>query len=121
MKSRGDRRPKADVDRDAVKIALLVCAGKSAREAGVELGLPETTARRLAKRGLTLLPKPQDKSVVAVQPVATPAPIRVETFRQKQHRLQMEENGGKLHFRPEAAARRRRIERLGFDDTPESF
>lgn len=118
--SRGDRRPKADVERDAIKIAELVLAGKSASEAGRELGIPETTARRLAKRGLELLPKPQSKPVVAVQIIRTSPPTHiprrseVETFRQKQNRLQMEENSGRLTLRPGAAARRRHVEQFGF-------
>lgn len=74
MKPRGDRRPNADVDRDAIKIALLVREGKSARQAGIELGIAETTARRLAKRGLALLPKPQS------EPAPTTAPKTPDGF-----------------------------------------
>lgn len=111
--SRGDRRPQADVERDAIKIAELVLAGKSASEAGRELGIPETTARRLAKKGLAFFPKPQSKPVVE-RPTTVSAPVRVETFRQKQNRLQMEENSGRLTLRPGAAARRRHVEQFGF-------
>jgi hypothetical protein len=122
--SRGSKRTKADVDRDAIRIAELVLAGKTAKEAGAELGIPESTARRLAKRGLALLPTPQVNTVVDVPKSGTspsvpdsgthPAPV--ETWRQRQHRLQMQENDGRLTLRPEAADRRRRIERLGFDE-----
>jgi hypothetical protein len=100
--SRGNRRPKADVERDAIRIAELVRAGKTATDAGRELGIPETTARRLAKRGLVLLPKPQSKSVAAVQPLRTPPkksvphPAPVEpTFRRlktlAEHREELEQ------------------------------
>jgi hypothetical protein len=143
--SRGNRRPKADVERDAKKIAELVRAGKSVREAGAELGIAESTARRLAKRGLALLPKSssdessahhatagcetrqsrdaswfpassgtQMNTVAEPSPECGERPAPVETFRQKQNRLQMEENSGRLTLRPGAAARRRHVEQFGF-------
>jgi hypothetical protein len=128
--SRGNKKSKADADRDAIKVATLVLAGKTAKEAGAEFGIPESTARRLAKRGLALLPTPQVNTVVepsgesperpsSVKSADHPAPV--ETWRQKQTRLQMRENGGRLTLRPEAAARRRQIERAGFDDGMEEL
>ena len=131
--SRGNRRPKSDVDRDARKIAELVLAGKSVREAGAELGIAESTARRLAKRGLgftapvvldsvsntksrdaSWFPAPQVNTVAEPSPECGEHPAPVETWRQKQTRLQMEENGGRLTLRPEAAKRRRHVEQFGF-------
>jgi hypothetical protein len=108
--SGGNRRSDADVATNRARVLELIATeGMTATEAARELGIPERTARRLVGKA-----RPEKRPEVIC------APDNSELGRRRRWELEKDaqqrmENGCKLTLRPGAAARRRQIERFGFE------
>jgi hypothetical protein len=107
------KRPAVEYARDQFLAREMFASGKPTNAIAEELGLSLRVVQRMV---ICVRPaKP-----VVVKPATDEASRRRAWERQKDAR-QMKENDGKLTFRPGAAARHRRIERLGFDMLPDEF